>query len=191
MRTICSAREYGSGLRSTPSTALKIAVLAPIPMASVRIAAIANPGAERSVLRAKWRSCPRSLRGRVASDGWTFDVGFSVARDIQSLPDRIISFDAGNLQRVALWRRNHRPPFDRVHQGVGGDDRGVGEALAFHVAKVNGSLAGHAADDEMALVVQVHSWLDTIDRESAADIVLRSHGSPVVVGGLPAREHSP
>jgi len=43
-------------LRSTPSTALKIAVLAPIPMASVRIAAIANPGAERSVLRAKWRS---------------------------------------------------------------------------------------------------------------------------------------
>src|SRR6478736_805090 len=174
MRTICSAREYGSGLRSTPSTALKIAVLAPIPMASVRIAAIANPGAERSVLRAKRRSCPRSLRGRVASDGWTFDVGFSVARDIQSLPDRIIRFDAGNLQRVAFWRGNHRPPFDRVHQRVGDEDRGVGEALAFHVAEKNGPLAGHAADDEMALVVQVHSLLDTIDRESAADIVLRS-----------------
>ena len=46
----CSAFGYGSGRRSTPLTTLKIAVLAPMPSASVRTVSAANPG---------WRLRPR------------------------------------------------------------------------------------------------------------------------------------
>src|SRR5665647_3374278 len=47
----------GSGRRSSALTALKIAVLAPIPIASVRMATAVNAGARRKVRRAKRASC--------------------------------------------------------------------------------------------------------------------------------------
>jgi len=42
--TSCAASGYGSGWSSTTSTVVKIAVLAPMPTASVRIAVTAKPG---------------------------------------------------------------------------------------------------------------------------------------------------
>src|SRR5262245_26616112 len=45
------ASGYGRGFSSTPFTTLKTAVLAPIPMARVRIPAAAKPGLLRSVRR--------------------------------------------------------------------------------------------------------------------------------------------
>src|SRR5581483_107762 len=52
-----SGRWNGSGSRSTPSTALKMVVVDPIPTASVSTAAIVNPGARRRV-RAAYRRSP-------------------------------------------------------------------------------------------------------------------------------------
>src|SRR5215467_13583054 len=111
MRTSWSGREYGKGLSSTPSTALKIAVFAPIPMASVRIAAIAKPGAERSVLSAKCKSCPRSASGRLLSSLGPpeFELRRAVP-DIADLPDRIIRFDARSVQRVGSGLREGGTP---------------------------------------------------------------------------------
>ena len=40
---------YGSGFSNTPYTTLKIAVLAPIPNASVRAATVAKPGCFHSM----------------------------------------------------------------------------------------------------------------------------------------------
>ena len=51
MLTSSSASGYGSGLISTPYTTLKIAVVAPIPSASVNTAAAVKPG---------WRRRPRT-----------------------------------------------------------------------------------------------------------------------------------
>src|SRR5207302_3797525 len=55
-RTTRSGCAYGSGRSSTAFTTLKIAVVAPMPRASVRIAAAANPGAPRNVRTAYRRS---------------------------------------------------------------------------------------------------------------------------------------
>src|SRR3954468_9341682 len=54
-----SALPYGSGLRRTALTTLKIAVLAPIPRARVMIAVRANAGFLRSVLAPSARSRDR------------------------------------------------------------------------------------------------------------------------------------
>ena len=48
--TSCSGCGNGSGFSSTPFTTENIAVFAPIPSASVRIATIVNPG-ERAIMR--------------------------------------------------------------------------------------------------------------------------------------------
>ena len=50
MRTILSAAAYGSGLKSTTSIAAKIAVVAPIPMASAAMAVSENDGVRRRPL---------------------------------------------------------------------------------------------------------------------------------------------
>ena len=55
-RTIRSALAYGSGLRRTPSTKLKMAVFAPMPIASVRMATIVKAGLLRRVREAYERS---------------------------------------------------------------------------------------------------------------------------------------
>jgi hypothetical protein len=44
-----SGSPYGRGFNNTPFTKLKIAVLASIPMASVKTATVANPGLFRRV----------------------------------------------------------------------------------------------------------------------------------------------
>jgi hypothetical protein len=54
-----SASPYGSGLRRTALTTLKIAVLAPMPSARVMIAVSANAGFLRSVLAPSARSPER------------------------------------------------------------------------------------------------------------------------------------
>jgi hypothetical protein len=51
-RTIRSASAYGSGFSRAESTKLKIAVLAPIPMASVSSETMVNPGLFASVRQA-------------------------------------------------------------------------------------------------------------------------------------------
>src|SRR5256885_1829103 len=70
---------YGSGLRSTGFTALKMAVLAPIPRASVSTATAVKPGLFASVRTAKrrsWRSVfiirtSRQPSGRLGQRGAT------------------------------------------------------------------------------------------------------------------------
>src|ERR1700733_9476036 len=52
IRTSASGCSYGSGFSRTPYTAVKIAVLAPIPSASVSTAAMVNPGFAASVRKA-------------------------------------------------------------------------------------------------------------------------------------------
>ena len=48
---------YGSGRRITAFTMLKIAVLAPMPKASVNTATVVNPGFFRSMRAANRKSC--------------------------------------------------------------------------------------------------------------------------------------
>jgi hypothetical protein len=52
-----SAFGYGSGFSSTAFRVLKMAVVAPIPSASVAMAASGNAGARRRLRNAKRRSC--------------------------------------------------------------------------------------------------------------------------------------
>ena len=52
-----SGSEYGSGCKSTPLTTLKIAVFAPMPSASVRIATAVKPGFFASILIPYRKSC--------------------------------------------------------------------------------------------------------------------------------------
>ena len=51
---------YGNGRRSSASTALKMAVLAPMPTASVSTATAVKPGARRNERSAKRASCTSS-----------------------------------------------------------------------------------------------------------------------------------
>jgi hypothetical protein len=56
-RTMRSGDGYGSGLSSTPWTTVNMAVFAPMPSASVRIASAAKPGRLMSIRSAWRRSC--------------------------------------------------------------------------------------------------------------------------------------
>ena len=62
----CSGSSYGSGSSNTPLTTLKIAVLGPIPSASVKMTASANPGCLVSCRREKLMS------RRMPRMGWSF-----------------------------------------------------------------------------------------------------------------------
>ena len=63
--TRCSGSAYGSGVRSTALTTLKIAEVAPMPRASVKRAATAKPGLFHSLRTAPLTSC----RMRIESAG--------------------------------------------------------------------------------------------------------------------------
>ena len=56
----------GSGRMRTPLTTLNIATVVPMPRVSVRIAAVVNAGARRSVRAHSWRSRRRSLTSRTS-----------------------------------------------------------------------------------------------------------------------------
>src|SRR5436305_90302 len=56
-RTILSTFAYGRGFKRTPSTKLKMAVFAPIPIASVRTATAVKPRLFRNVRKPYRRSC--------------------------------------------------------------------------------------------------------------------------------------
>jgi hypothetical protein len=70
---------YGSGRSKTASTTLKIAVLAPMPNASVSTVTTANPGLRNSVRIAKRRSL--SMRG-------TSDGRVEAARHVRAASDQ-------------------------------------------------------------------------------------------------------
>ena len=59
--TSCPACGYGRGFSSTPSITLKIAVLAPMPMASVTSEMAVNMG-DRASRRRVWRKGMRAVR---------------------------------------------------------------------------------------------------------------------------------
>ena len=60
-RRIRSGSGYGSGFRRTPSTKLKMALLAPMPSASVRMATTAKPGAFKRPRMPYRTSCTSSF----------------------------------------------------------------------------------------------------------------------------------
>src|SRR5689334_1805279 len=77
--TIRSAFSYGRGLSRTPSTKLKIAVLAPIPNASVSRATIAKPGLRASI-RALYRKSCRSGAINVSNKQIATETGASLKK---------------------------------------------------------------------------------------------------------------
>ncbi len=85
--TSCSGSGYGRGLMRTLFTTLNTAVLAPIPMASVRITVIANPG---EFLRRRSESFPSASSDSIAGHCHTSRprcstrVGFPKARSAAS-----------------------------------------------------------------------------------------------------------
>ena len=62
---------YGSGFSSTPSTTLKIAELAPMPMASVTTATLVNIG----ICTSRRRICLSRIEGRYGPGGGKFSGG--------------------------------------------------------------------------------------------------------------------
>jgi len=59
MLTSCSGCEYGKGCNNVASTTLKIAVVAPMPNAIVKMAMAVKPGDLRSMRTAKRMSCQK------------------------------------------------------------------------------------------------------------------------------------
>src|SRR5436309_3939 len=99
MRSLCG---YGSGRSITASTTLKIAVVAPMPSASVRTTTVVKPGFLRTERAAYRRSCQIAVDHRSPSS--TEDDGF-----------RRGTFDVSELtrQKVELGNR----VAGRVHIG--------------------------------------------------------------------------
>src|SRR5215831_13760843 len=97
MRSPCG---YGSGASSTALISVKIAVFAPIPSASIVIAAIAKPGLRRRARK------PPARSWRIASR-----LGISTCSTYANSRD-LVSVSRLNGQLVAL-------PARRVHQVVG------------------------------------------------------------------------
>ena len=100
--TRSSARGYGRGLIRMLSITAKIAVVPPIPSASVRIAAAVNVGVFRR-RRSAWRVSPTSVsvNGSPSLVAIDFLDGFHVAKLQQRLPPR---FDGRQATSKVLCR---------------------------------------------------------------------------------------
>ena len=99
-----SGSVYGSGRSSTALTTLKIAVLAPMPRAIVRMAVTVNAGFLRSVRAAKERSL-ESMEGAGAGKGRRGCPSYSSDR---SVPNPLASNTLGlqlPTQTVRVWDR--------------------------------------------------------------------------------------
>ena len=72
--TRCSGSGYGSGLSNTPLTTLKIAVFAPMPRASVKIASNVKPGCFRNIRTPNCRSSQSDFN-RVSPNSLVFEPG--------------------------------------------------------------------------------------------------------------------
>src|SRR5215469_6683139 len=106
--TMCPASGYGRGFSKIAFTALKTAVLAPIPSASVRSATIVNPGAFRSTRTACRTSCAivftsiSRLKGRERQS--------RIANSF--VPQRHHGVDAHSAPRRNVCRKSSRDPHE-------------------------------------------------------------------------------
>src|SRR5262245_20816304 len=132
----------GTGLSSTPFTTLKIAVLAPMPRASVRMAAVANPGffpMRRNARRMSWRMMPvrrpgaakrwRGLLLVLAQDGDGVDARRAANRN-----------EAGHERHGCQYRG--RTGNGQQLQPACPDDQGVEKLCQEHDAHEPGAQAG-------------------------------------------------
>ena len=109
--TSSSGFEYGSGLRRTAYTTLKMAVLAPMPSASVQMAAAAKPGVLRNERSARRVSCQAAsihmvpLASRHSSLTWSMPPNSSRARRASSsdIPSAMCS-----ATRPSRWNESPR-----------------------------------------------------------------------------------